>query len=119
MNQRPVLNQVLGGVSAIASSSLVREAVRNLWLTAPLGYAAYVMIRRRQKAGQLTLPNVISDLTPMVTVVATLVMLNHILSQRAAPAPATTARPIAARDASFTPNPPQNDVIPAIPVEDS
>ncbi len=117
MNQRPVLNQVLGGVGAIAGSPLFREVVRNWWLSAPLGYAAYVLIRQRQKRGELTVPNVISDLAPMVTVVGTLVMLNHILSQRA-PAPAPRA-PIAARDASFTPNPAQNDVIPAIPVEDA
>ncbi len=118
MNQRPVLNQVLGGVGAVVGSPLFREAVRNWWLTAPLGYAAYVLIRRRQKRDELTVPNVISDLAPMVTIVGTLVMLNHILSQRTPAAPVARA-PVAARDASFTPNPAQNDVIPATPVEDA
>ncbi len=115
----PVLSQILGGASALTNSSLLRQAVRNWWLTAPLGIAAYYMIRQRQKKGELSVPNVITDLTPMVVLVGTLVTLNHILEQREnGHAPTAAPRPpIQAREASFTPNPPQNDVIPAIPVE--
>lgn len=119
MNQpRPVLNQVLGGVAQIANTSLFRTAIKHWWITAPLGVAAYTVLRDRYKKGQLTLPNAIGDLTPMVTLVATLVILNNVLDQREAAAPASPRPQLGpVRDASFTPVQPASDApIPAIPV---
>lgn len=124
MNQRPVLNQVLGGLGTLASSSLFRSAIQNLWITAPLGIAAYVVLQDRYKKGQLTIHNTITDLTPMVTLVATLVILNHTLETReqaagTAPAPLAPRPQIGpVRDASFTVAPHQDGPIPAIPVGD-
>lgn len=100
--------QMLGGLGTLAASSLFRSAVANWWITAPLGYVAYTLIRDRQQKKQLTMPNVINDLVPMVTLVASLVTLNYILKQQesAQPMPAFTPQkpplgPI--KDAAFTP----------------
>ena len=118
--QRPVLNQVLGGLGQVINTGLFRTAAKNWWITAPLGIAAYAVLRERHKKGQLTLANAISDLTPMVTLVATLVILNNVLEQREqVPGAAQPQRPPLGpvKDASFTPVARQADQpIPAIPV---
>lgn len=120
MTAPPALGQMLGGVGAVANSALFRSAVKNWWVTAPLGYAAYVLIRERQRKKQLTVPNVVSDLVPMVTLVATLVILNNVIEQREAnttsAAPGSAKPPLGPiRDASFTPTQPRAP-LPGIPV---
>ncbi len=116
---RPPLAHVLQGASEVVNSGLFRSALRSWWLTLPLGYAAYAMIRQRQKKGELTIPNVFNDLAPMVTVVATIIVLNHTLEQRermAPPAPQPQKPQLGPiRDAAFTPN---DEPVPAIPVGD-
>ncbi len=118
MSAHPALGQMLGGLGSVANSALFRSALKNWWVTAPLGYAAFVLIRERQKKKQLTVPNVVSDLVPMVTLVATLVILNNVIEQRegAAPASPTGAKPPLGpiRDASFTPT--SRAPLPGIPV---
>jgi hypothetical protein len=117
--QRPVMNQVLGGLGQIVNTGLFRTAAKNWWITAPLGLAAYTVLRERHKKGQLTLANAISDLTPMVTLVATIVILNNVLEQRegATPAPVAARLPLGpVKDASFTPMSRNDQPIPAIPV---
>ncbi len=114
------LNQMLGGLGSVANSALFRSALKNWWVTAPLGYAAFVLLRERQKKKQLTVPNVVSDLVPMVTLVATLVILNNVIEQREANAapgsPAGSKPPLGPiRDASFTPTSRQAP-LPGIPV---
>lgn len=119
MNPPPLaLNHVLGGLAQISRTSLVRTAIKHWWITAPLGFAAYSVLHQRYKKGELNLPNALTDLAPMVTLVATLVILNNTLEQREQTAPVAAARPPLGpiRDASFTPTPAQNQPIPAVPV---
>lgn len=115
-DQNQPFRQILGGLGTLATSSLFRSAITNWWITAPLGYAAYTLIRDRQKKNQLTMPNVINDIVPMVTLVASLVTLNYILKQQEAAQPAFTPPkpplgPI--KDASFTPT---QKPLPGLPV---
>ncbi len=122
MSPRPALNQVLGALGGLAGSSLFRNAVKHWYITGPLGVAAFTLLRERHKKGQLTLATAISDLTPMVTLTATLVILNHTLETRdraaaGAPAPAAPKAPLGPiREASFTPSTPHDDVVPATPL---
>lgn len=116
-SQPPVLRQMLGGLGTVAASSLFRNAMKHWWITAPLGYTAYSMIRERQKKNQLTVSNVINDLTPMVTLVASLVTLNYILTQQDGQATPVASKPTLGpiRDASFTPTA-RPAPLPGIPV---
>ncbi len=121
MNPAPVgINQILGGLAQMSRTSLVRTAIKHWWITAPLGFAAYSILHQRYKKGELNLPNALTDLAPMVTLVATLVILNSTLEQSeqaAGTAPAAPRPPLGPiRDASFTPTPAQNQPIPAVPV---
>jgi hypothetical protein len=73
---------LLGGLGDIAQSGLFRAAVRNWWLTLPVGLVAWHSIQKRRKAGTLTTMHVIGDMVPVITVVGTLVLLNHTLEER-------------------------------------
>lgn len=103
-NIPPEIVQQLSGLTDVP---LLRFAARYWWVTLPLGYAGWVKIQERQKKGEATLPNIIADLSPLIGVVATLVMLNHTLAMREAtapPPPIVPAGPV--RDADFSTNKP-------------
>jgi hypothetical protein len=95
--------EVMQQLSGLTNVPLVRFAARYWWVTVPLGYAGWAKYQERKKKGEATLPNIIADLSPLIGVVATLVMLNHTLSQReAAVPPIVPAGPV--RDADFSTN---------------
>ena len=84
---------LLGGLGDIAQSGLFRAALRNWWITLPIGLVAWHSIQKRRKAGTLTTMHVIGDMVPAITVVGTLVLLNHTLEEREKSQPARKALP--------------------------
>lgn len=102
----PVLHAALssGALGSVLGSPLVRYTVKYWWLAAPLGWIAYDAWKDHKRKGDLSVRAMIHELTPAVTLAATLVLLNDCLA-RTAPPPA--AAPLPAKDAEFTVNPPQ------------
>ncbi len=105
MNQKAPVQYVLGALGDIAGSALFRNAMKYWWVTLPIGYAAYASVRSRMKGKTLTPLGVVGDVAPAVSLVATLVMLNHTLEQRdqrTAAAVVSSIPPAGIKDASFT-----------------
>ncbi len=74
--------QILGHLGNFANTAIFRNAAKYWWVTLPLGYAAWGKYQERKRKNELTTANVIGDLAPLLSVVATLVMLNNVLEQR-------------------------------------
>jgi hypothetical protein len=79
--------QILGHLGNFANTAIFRNAAKYWWVTLPLGYAAWGKYQERKRKNEVTTANVIGDLAPLISVVATLVMLNNVLEQRESAAP--------------------------------
>lgn len=103
----PVLHAALssGALGSVLGSPLVRATIRYWWLAAPLGWIAYDAWKDHKRKGDLSVRTMLHELTPAVTLAATLVLLNDCLAR--APGTAPAAAPPPAKDAEFTVNPPQ------------
>lgn len=97
--------QVIQQLSGLASLPIARYALRYWWVTLPLGYAGWVKYQERKKKGEATLPNIIADFSPLVGVVATLVLLNHTLAQSEPPSAASPIGAGPVTDAQFSTQP--------------
>lgn len=100
---------VLGALGDVAGSALFRSALKYWWVTVPVGYITWASIKERKKRKELTPLYVVGDVAPVVTLVATLVLLNHTLDERerlaASAAVASSIPPSTIKDASFTTTP--------------
>jgi hypothetical protein len=109
MSKTP-LHHLLGGLGEIAQSGLFRAAVKNWWASIPVGLVVWHSVQKRRKAGNLSALGVVGDITPIVMLVGTLVVLNHTLEEREKAKPAATKPSIIptgapVTDADFTPAP--------------
>jgi hypothetical protein len=110
----------IGGLGDIMGSPLARAAVKYWWVAVPIGYCAWRSWQMRKAKGSVNAMDVVLDTAPVVSLIATLVLLNSALKSTAptpvaatvrAPAkPAPAAAPRASdgpviRDADFTPRP--------------
>jgi len=96
----------LGSLGDIVRSPLARAAVRYWWVAIPIGYAAWRSYQARKAKGAVNPMDVVLDTAPVVSLIATLVLLNSALAAgqpqqatpMAKPAPGPTIR-----EADFTP----------------
>jgi hypothetical protein len=109
----------MGSLGDIVQSPLARAAVRYWWVAIPIGYCAWRSWQQRKAKGAVNPMDVVLDTAPVVSLIATLVLLNSALKTcqpapvaatvRPTPAPAAAAtKPSAGpviRDADFTPKP--------------
>lgn len=106
----------MGSLGDIVQSPLARAAVRYWWVALPIGYCAWRSWQSRKTKGDVNALDVVLDTAPVVSLIATLVLLNSALkSCETTPKPvAGTARPQpqaaqrqgpVIRDADFTPKP--------------
>lgn len=113
----------MGSLGDIVQSPLCRAAIRYWWVALPIGYCAWRSWQSRKAKGSVNAMDVVLDTAPVVSLIATLVLLNSALKSTAAPVAATVraqAKPAAAaaprasdgpviRDADFTPKPREVD----------
>ncbi len=97
--------QVLQQLAGLTNVPLVRFAARYWWVTLPLGYAGWTKYQERKRKHEATLPNLIADMSPLIGVVATLIMLNHTLEQRETLHPASPVGTGPVTDAQFSTQP--------------
>jgi hypothetical protein len=107
----------MSSLGELASCPLARAAVRYWWLAVPIGYCAWRSWQTRKAKGAVNAMDVVLDTAPVVSLIATLVLLNSALkSSQPTPVAATVRAPAkpqqagaaagpVIRDADFTPKP--------------
>jgi hypothetical protein len=103
----------MGSLGDIAQSPLARAAIRYWWVALPIGYCAWRSWQGRKAKGSVNAMDVVLDTAPIVSLIATLVLLNSALKTCQPTPVAATVRPQAPapakgpviRDADFTPKP--------------
>ena len=109
-------NAALGSLGELARCPLAKAAVKYWWLAIPVGYCAWRSWQTRKAKGDVNAMDVVLDTAPVVSLIATLVLLNSALKSSQPVPVAATVRPVATkagapaagpviRDADFTPKP--------------
>lgn len=109
MGALPNLNpQTIQQLAGIVDTPIWRYTVRYWWVALPIGYAGWAKYQERKRKGEATIANVLTDIAPLVGVVAALVALNATLGQHEQKTPSAPINPASGpvTDASFTQNPP-------------
>lgn len=123
----PAGRGALGSLGEIVQSPLARSLVRYWWLALPVGYIGYHSWKKNSsKPTSAAIADTVTEIAPVVATLATLVMLNHLLSEKerrqtAAAPPLKTAAysvrpspppaPAPAVPALPAPEPPQADLV--------
>lgn len=93
---RPAVNGALGSVGEIVASPLAKSLVRYWWLALPIGFLGYHSWQKnKNKPTSEALSTTVTEIAPVVATVATLVMLNHLLGQKAAMDAQPVVKPVA------------------------
>ena len=98
----------IGSLGDIVKSPLARAAVKYWWVAIPIGYAAWRSYQTRKAKGSVDPMEVVLDTAPVVSLIATLVLLNSALAANHSAPVQAVAKPVAGpgpviRDADFTP----------------
>lgn len=110
----------LGSIGDIVQSPLAKAAIRYWWVALPIGYCAWRSWQGRKAKGAVNPMDVVLDTAPVISLIATLVLLNSALKtcqptpvaatvrpqqpRQPAAAPKASDGPVI-RDADFTPKP--------------
>lgn len=101
---RPAVHGALGSVGEIVASPLAKSLVRYWWLALPIGFLGYHSWKKNSsKPTSEAISNTVTEIAPVVATVATLVMLNHLLSQKAQMAAQAPPKPAAYAAAPASP----------------
>jgi hypothetical protein len=104
----------LGSLGDIVKSPLARAAVKYWWVAIPIGYAAWRSYQTRKAKGSVDPMEVVLDTAPVVSLIATLVLLNSALAANHSAPAQPAAKPAGPgpviRDADFTPKTKQAEV---------